>query len=58
MGKKGMPPRKRSKEEKLCDTRPHVEEPRSVQEIERKHGVRNSAASVWVKRSLEEGEDA
>ena len=27
-------------------------------EIERRHGVRNSLVSAWVKRYLEEGEDA
>ena len=30
----------------------------SVMEIERRHGVRNSLVSAWVKRYLEEGEDA
>ena len=58
MGKKGTPHRKWSKEEKLYYIRLHLEEHLSVREIERRYGVRNSLVSAWVKRYLEEGEDA
>lgn len=58
MGKKGTPHRKWSKEEKLQYTRLHLEEHISLMEIERKYGVRSSLVAAWVKRYLEEGEDA
>ena len=58
MGKKGTPHRKWSKEEKLQYIRLHLEEHISLMEIERKYGVRGSLAAAWVKRYLEEGEDA
>lgn len=58
MGKKGTPHRKWSKEEKLQYIRLHLEEQISLMEIERKYGVRGSLAAAWVKRYLEEGEDA
>ena len=50
--------RKWSKEEKLHYIRLHLDEHISVMEIERKYGVRNSLVSAWVKRYLEDGEDA
>ncbi len=58
MGKKGTPHRKWSKEEKLQYIRLHLEEHISLMEIERKYGVRSSLVAAWVKRYLEEGEDA
>ena len=58
MGKKGTPHRKWSKEEKLQYIRLHLEEHISLMEIERKYGVRGSLVAAWVKRYLEEGEDA
>ena len=58
MGKKGTPHRKWSKEEKLQYIRLHLEEQISLMEIERKYGVRSSLVAAWVKRYLEEGEDA
>lgn len=54
MGKKGTPHRKWSKEEKLYYIHLHLDEHLSVMEIERRHGVRNSLVSAWVKRYLEE----
>ena len=58
MGKKGTPHRKWSKEEKLQYIRLHLEKHISLLEIERKYGVRNNLVAAWVKRYLEEGEDA
>lgn len=58
MGKKGTPHRKWSKEEKLHYIHLHLDEHQSVMEIERKYGVGSSLVSAWVKRYLEEGEDA
>lgn len=58
MGKKGTPHRKINKEEKLKYIRLHLEEHISVCEIERRYGIRSSLVSAWVKRYLEDGEDA
>lgn len=58
MEKKRMPHRKWSKEEKLRYIRLHLDEHISIREIEKKYGVRNSMVSAWVKRYLEDGEEA
>ena len=58
MGKKGTPHRKWSKEEKLRFIRLHLDEHISIKEIEKKYGVSNSMVSAWVKRYLEDGEEA
>ncbi len=58
MGKKGTPHRKFSKEEKMKYVRLHLEEHISVGQIEREYGIRNSLVSAWVKRYLQDGEDA
>lgn len=56
--KKGVRHRKWSKEEKLKYVRLHLEEHQSLLQIEREHGINNSLVRAWVKKSLEEGEDA
>ena len=58
MGKKGTPHRKFSKEEKMKYVRLHLEDHLSVRQIEKEYGIRNSLVSSWVKRYLEDGEDA
>lgn len=58
MGKKGTAHRKWSKAEKMQYIRLHLEEHMSLMEIERKYGVRNSLVAAWVKRYLDEGEEA
>ena len=58
MGKKGVPHRKFSKEEKLKYVKLHLEEHISIKEIEQQYGISNSLVSAWVKKYLEEGEDA
>ena len=58
MSKKGVPHRKWSKEEKLKIIRLHLEEHISIKKIKKEYGVNNSLVSVWVKKYLEEGEDA
>lgn len=58
MGKKGVTHRKWSKEEKLYYIHLHMDEHISIMEIERKYGVRHTLVSAWVKRYLEEGEEA
>lgn len=57
MGKR-TPHRKWSKEEKLRFIRLHLDEHISIKEIERKYGVGHSLVSAWVKRYLEDGEEA
>ena len=58
MGKKGTPHRRWSKEEKLKYVRLHLEEHQSLRQIEQEHGVSNGLVSAWVKKYLEEGEEA
>ena len=58
MGKKGVTHRKWSKEEKLYYIHLHMDEHISIMEIERKYGVRHTLVSAWMKRYLEEGEEA
>ena len=56
--KKGKPHRKWSKEDKLRIVKMHLEEHESVMQIERETGIHNSLVSAWVKKYLEDGEDA
>jgi len=58
MGKKGTAHRRFSKEEKLKYVRLHLEEHISAGQIEREYGIRNSLVLDWVKRYLQDGEDA
>ena len=58
MSKKGIPHQKWSKEEKLRIVRFHLDEHKSIRQIEKEYGVRNGLVSAWVKKYLEEGEDA
>lgn len=57
-GKKGVPHRRYSKEEKLKYVKLHLEEHHSLMEIEREYGMDNRLVSAWTKKYLEEGEDA
>lgn len=56
--KKGVPHRKWSKEDKLRIVRLHLEEHQSINQIEKEQGVDHSMVSAWVKKYLEEGEEA
>ena len=58
MGKKGTPHRKFSKEEKMKYVRLHLEEHLSVNQIEQEYGIGHALVSSWVKRYLQDGEDA
>ena len=58
MGKKGTPHRKFSKEEKMKYVRLHLEEHLSVHQIEQEYGIGHALVSSWVKRYLQDGEDA
>ena len=56
--KKGGTHRKWSKEDKLKIIRLHLDEHISVMRIEKDYGVNHSLVSAWVKKYLEEGEEA
>ena len=58
MSKKGIPHRKWTKEEKLRIVKLHLDEHKSILQIERECGVHNGLVSRWVKKYIEEGEDA
>ena len=58
MSKKGVPHRKWSKEEKLKIIRLHLDEHISIGQIETEYGVNHGLVSAWVKKYLEDGEDA
>ena len=58
MGKKGTPHRIISKEEKLKVIRLHLDEHKSIRELEKEYGISHSLVSAWVKKYLDEGEDA
>ena len=58
MGKKGTPHRKFSKEEKMKYVRLHLEEHIALRQIEREYGIRNTLVAEWVKRYLQDEEDA
>ena len=58
MGKKGTPHRRFSKEEKLRIVKMHLEEHKPVMQIERETGIRNTLVCAWVKKYVEEGEEA
>ena len=58
MGKKGIPHRKFNKEEKMKYIRLHLEDHLSVRQIEEAYGISHALVSSWVKRYLQDGEDA
>ena len=49
MGKKGIPHRRYSKEEKLRVVKMHLEEHISIRQIAKETGIHNSLVSRWVK---------
>ena len=58
MGKKGTPHRRFSKEEKMKYIRLHLDEHIPLRQIEREYGIRNSLVAEWVKRYLQDREEA
>lgn len=57
-GKRERTYRKWSKEERLKYVKLHLEQHMSIMEIERQYGVKNALVSRWVKKYVEEGEEA
>lgn len=58
MSKKGIPHRTFSKEEKMKYVRLHLADHIPVRQIEKDYGVGASLISSWVKRYLQDGEEA
>ncbi len=58
MGKKGRRHRKYSKDEKMKYVRLHLDEHMSLRQIEKEYGIGNALVGTWVKKYLEEGENA
>ena len=58
MGKKGTPHRRYSKEGKLRIIKMHLDEHKPVMQIERETGICNTLVCAWVKKYVEEGEEA
>ena len=58
MGKKGTPHRRFNKEEKMKYVRLHLDEHIPLRQIEREYGIRNSLVAEWVKRYLQDGDEA
>ena len=58
MSKKGIPHRKWSKEEKMQIVHLHLDEHKSLRQLEKEHGIGSGLIGAWVKKYLEEGEDA
>ena len=58
MGKKGIPHRKFSKEEKMKYVKLYLEDHIPVRQIEKEYGIGASLISSWVKRYLQDGEEA
>ena len=56
--KKGVIPRKWSKEEKLRLVQLHLEEHKPLRQIGKEYSVSSGLVSTWVKKYLEEGETA
>ena len=58
MGKKGIPHRKWSKEEKLKIVKEHLEGHESLTALGKKYQIRDSTIANWVRIYFEEGEGA
>ena len=58
MGKKGVPHRKWGKEDKLKIVQLHLTEHISIKQLGKEYGIEHSLVSAWVKKYLEEGENA
>ena len=58
MSKKGQAHRKWSKEDKLKIIRLHLDDHVSLRQIEKEYEINSGLVSAWVKKFLEEGEDA
>ena len=56
MGKKGVPHRKWSKEQKLEIVKKHIEGHDSVKALESKYGIDHSTIAKWVRNYIEHGE--
>ena len=58
MSKKGITHRRWSKEDKMRIIRLHLDEHISIERIEKEQGIHHSLVCAWVKKYVEEGEEA
>ena len=58
MGKKGVPHRKWSKEEKLKIIKEHLEGHAGIRELSKQYQIENGTIANWIRVCLEDGEDA
>ena len=58
MGRKGTPHRKWTKEQKLEIIRKHLDEHITLTQLSKEYDVRDSLICAWVKKYLEDGEEA
>ena len=57
-GKKGVPHRKFSKEEKLKIVKEHLEEHESICTLSKKYQIRHGSIENWLRIYIEQGEEA
>jgi len=57
MGKKGVSPRKWSKEEKLKIVKEHLEEHQSIKMLGKTYGIDHSTIAKWARAYAEQGEE-
>ena len=57
VGKKGVPHRKWSKEEKLKIVKEHLEQHESICELSRQYEIRDGTITNWVRVYMEHGEE-
>lgn len=58
MGKKGVPHRKFSKEDKLKIIREHLDGHEAIEALEKKYKIGHSTIANWIRIYIEDGEEA
>lgn len=58
LGKKGVPHRKFSKEDKLKIIREHLDGHEAIETLEKKYKIGHGTIANWIRIYLEDGEDA
>ena len=58
MGKKGVPHRKFSKEDKLKIIKEHLDGHEAIETLEKKYKIGHGTIANWIRIYLEDGEDA
>lgn len=58
MGKRGVPHRKFSKEDKLKIIREHLDGHEAIEALEKKYKIGHSTIANWIRIYIEDGEEA